>query len=146
MANILSLYDIWFLLQSAKQLWLRRRRVGQVMHFKLNPLPSCNTIILTVLGHAISLDRSIANAAESHILFCPWHVKATIFFMVHKSGQLWPKIMLKVPDWSTTSTSRGDIFLRTQVSLSTLLHYISFEIWVVKYSTGWWGHIWGCRL
>ena len=21
-----------------------------------------------------------------------------------------------------------------------------FEIWVVKYSTGWWGHIWGCIL
>ena len=33
-----------------------------------------------------------------------------------------------------------------RVSGSTLLHYISFEIWVVKYSTGWEGHIWGCRL
>ena len=52
--------------------------MGQVMHFKLNPLPSCSTIILTVLGHAISLNRNIANAVESHILFCPRHEKATI--------------------------------------------------------------------
>ena len=45
--------------------------------------------------------------------------------------------------------SEAIIFARPSLSLysgSTLLHYISFEIWVVKYSTGWEGHIWGCRL